>query len=94
MNLNYHIYKPDIKCPYCDTDYCDEDYYVSQQMETQVELECDDCGKNFWAEACVVFNTHADCELNDKKHDFEETHIPNLFNCKNCPQTDYKPIVI
>lgn len=92
MNLNYHIYHPDIKCPYCDVKYYDDNCYVSQQLETKIELECDNCNKKFWAEACIVFNTHSDCKLNNKEHDLEETHISNFFNCKNCSQFQHNKI--
>ena len=90
MNLNYHIYESSIKCPYCDNDYSDDDYMVSQNLEAKIELECDSCGKKFWAEAFIVFSSHADCELNNEKHILEATHIPNFFGCKNCPQHGYK----
>lgn len=89
MNYNYHIHKSNIQCPYCDKICADDDYVVSQNMEEKIKFECENCGRMFWIEACVVYNSYSDCELNDKEHDFIndcEKH-PTVFNCKNCYQT-------
>ena len=90
MNLNYHIHEVSIKCPYCDKEYRDDDYEVSRKIDDKVELECD-CGKNFYAESRIVFNTYAACELNGQEHDLEETHIPDFFQCKNCEHCERNP---
>lgn len=89
MNLNYHIHKSDIKCPYCDQEYQDDDYEVARNMEEQTELECEHCGKKFNAKTCVVYNTYADCELNKESHVLTETHIPGFFQCENCQHYGY-----
>lgn len=85
MNLNYHIYVSNIKCPYCDKDCEDTEYEVARELERRIEFECEHCGRKFYVEACIVYCTYSDCELNDKKHNFKqlENH-PTLFNCKNC----------
>jgi hypothetical protein len=93
MNSNYHIHVTSIMCPYCDAAYEDDDYSVENEIETQIECECDACGKKFHAEATVVFNTNSDCNLNDLEHEWEtsETH-PTVFNCKNCCQYEVRTI--
>lgn len=84
MNLNYHIHKSSIICPYCDKVCRDDDYIVAQKLDTKIEFECEHCGKKFQAEACIVYNTYSDCTLNGKTHDLIETHIEGFFQCNNC----------
>lgn len=84
MECNYHIHESDIKCPYCDEDCYDDDYTVSQNLEERIEFECEHCDKKFYAEASIAFSTYADCELNGKEHDLEETHIKGFFKCRVC----------
>ncbi len=91
MNFNYHIHSSDIKCPYCDKECEDDDYVVAQELETQIDFECEHCGKTFHAVSCIVFNSYSDCSLNGKKHDFEcSKHHPTVFSCKNCYQTEVR----
>jgi uncharacterized Zn-finger protein len=90
MNLNYHIHESSIKCPYCDEIYQDDDYAVTSEFETRVEVECSDCGKRFYAESCIVFNTYSDCKLNNTEHCWEKSTIDSLFNFKNCHETDIR----
>jgi len=85
MNLNYHISEPSIECPYCDSHY--ENEGELNDLGEKVELECDNCGKHFWAEAQVSYDTHSDCSLNSIEHDWvnSESH-PTVYNCNNCSQ--------
>ena len=91
MNLQYHIHESKIKCPYCDAECNDDDCQVGNEFDSQVDFECDDCGKTFFAEANVVYSTYSNCELNDEEHDFEvsPTH-PSVFNCKNCTKYEVR----
>jgi uncharacterized protein with PIN domain len=89
MNLNYHIHKSSIECPYCDANLSDDDSIVTSQLEEPVEFECEFCGKTFWAESCIVFNTYSDCKLNGQKHKWVQSEFEsskNVYNCKNCYQ--------
>jgi len=91
MNLQYHIYKSRITCPYCNKECEDIDYTVADNMDDRTKCECEHCGKYFHAEACIVYNTHSDCELNGKKHDFKVSKsFPTVFNCKKCSQRKIK----
>jgi len=86
INLQYHIHESKIKCPYCDAECNDDDYNVANQgFDSQVDFECDHCGKIFFAEANIVYSTYSDCELNDEEHDFlvSKTH-PTVFYCRKC----------
>ena len=89
MNLQYHIYEPGIKCPYCDEECNDDDYQVAAKFNSKVDFECDHCGKTFFAVAEVVYSTYSNCKLNDEEHDFKvsPTHS-TVFNCKKC--TEYE----
>ena len=85
MNLNYHIYQSNVKCPYCNKNCEDSDYEVARDLETQIEFECEHCERKFFAEACIVYSTYSDCKLNDEEHDFEQSkHRSTVFDCKNC----------
>ncbi|MCK4828086.1 hypothetical protein KA005_70810 [bacterium] len=85
MNLNYYIHGSNIKCPYCDKDCEDYDHEVAQDLETRVELECEHCGKKFYAEASIAYSTYSNCELNGESHDYEQSvSHPTVFDCKNC----------
>ena len=85
MNVNYHIYVSNVKCPYCDKDCEDTEYEVARELETRIEFECEHCGRKFYAEACIVYSTYSDCELNDEKHDFKQSEShPTVFDCENC----------
>ena len=42
MNLQYHIHKSSIKCPYCDYEQSDDDYEIDQDAS---EVECNNCEK-------------------------------------------------
>ena len=90
-NLQYHIHESRIKCPYCDAECNDDDCHVGNEFDSQVDFECDDCGKTFFAVANVVYSTYSNCELNDEEHDFEvsPTH-PSVFNCKNCTKYEVR----
>lgn len=90
--LNYHIHKSNIICPYCNEEYDDDDYEVSRDLESKVELECEKCGKNFRASAEIVFNTEAACELNNKEHELIETHVKGFFKCRVCKHYEHKDI--
>lgn len=91
MNFNYHIYAPSIKCPYCDKECYDDDYLVAQDLEVRVEFECEYCGKVFYAEACIVYNTYSDCALNNKEHIFKQSKSHSrVFNCENCYYTEVR----
>ena len=85
MNFNYHIHKSNIECPYCDKTCHDDDYVVAKELETKVEFECESCGKKFYVDACVVYNTYSDCALNGKKHNLiQSENSPALFDCNDC----------
>ena len=91
MNVNYHISKASIKCPYCDKECWDDDYTVTQDLESKTEFECEHCEKKFWASAHVSYDTHSDCELNGIDHDYiaTESH-PTVFHCRNCSQYEVR----
>ena len=89
MNLQYHIHKSKIKCPYCDHEQRDDDYDVDQDA---IEFECNNCEKVFWAEMNFVYSTHSDCSLNKQEHkwvsaDGKHQHV---FNCENCSQYEVR----
>ncbi len=88
MNLNYHIHATCVKCPYCDKEYRNDDHIVGEGgFGDPIEFECEDCGKIFYAEADVVYNTFADCGLNKEKHDWYNTKShPAIFHCRKCQQ--------
>jgi uncharacterized Zn-finger protein len=90
MGYLYHIHEFNIKCPYCDKEYQDDDYEVAREFDSEVELECEYCGKKFWAESCIVYSTYADCALNGKSHDLIETHIAGQFKCNDCEHYEYR----
>jgi len=93
MNFNYHIYKSNIKCPYCDKDCEDYEHGATRGLETKVEFECEHCGKKFYIEVTIVYSTYSDCELNGESHDYEQSvSQPTVFNCKNCSQCKVKLI--
>jgi hypothetical protein len=89
MNFNYHIHKSNILCPYCDKECRDDDYEVARDFDNKIEWECEHCGKKFWAESCIVYNTEGDCALNGESHDLIETHIKGQFKCNNCEHYSY-----
>ena len=92
MNFNYHIHKSNIECPYCDKTCNDDDYSVA--LEVKVKLECESCGKNFYVDTCVVYNTYSDCALNGKEHDLIQSKShPTVFDCDNCYHHEVKPTV-
>ena len=87
MNMNYHIGETSIKCPYCDNSCEDSDYAVD--FNDRTEFECEYCGKVFWAQAKMDYDTHADCSLNGEEHDWyfpKKEKFPTLLNCHNCPE--------
>ena len=89
VNLDYYIYEPNIKCPYCNKDCRDDDYIV--ELDAQIEFECEHCEKMFHVEPCIVYCTYSDCKLNGKEHDFEQSEShPTVFNCKNCYQHEVR----
>ncbi len=91
MNLQYHIYEPNIKCPYCDKDNRDDDSTIAQNLEERVEFECDHCGRKFFAESRIVYNTYSDCVLNGEKHDMKQSESRStVFNCENCHHTEVR----
>ena len=91
MNFLYHIHEQSIKCPYCDKDCEDDDYVVARELDNRIEFECEYCYKKFWAEACMVYNTYSDCNLNDIEHSFKPTKShPMVFDCENCYQTEVR----
>lgn len=91
MNLRYHIHKSSVTCPYCDKTCHDDDYIVGQELETQVEFECEHCGKTFWAESCIVYSTYSDCKLNNEEHQFRQSEaVSALFQCDNCYQYEVR----
>lgn len=92
MNYNYHIHKSDITCPYCDKGCYDEDYVVARNLEERIEIECEHCGRMFWAESCIVFNTYSDCSLNGEDHDFQNDSekYPTVFSCRNCQESEVR----
>jgi hypothetical protein len=94
MNFKYHIYKPSIECPYCDKICQDDDHSVASELEKRVEFKCEYCGKKFYAESCIVYNTYSDCTLNGEEHDLiqSESH-PAVFNCNNCYYHEVRPTV-
>jgi len=91
INLQYHIYESNIKCPYCDRECYDDDCEVAQNLGAYVDFECTRCEKVFFAESSVVYSTYSDCNLNGEEHDFEasKTH-PTVFNCKRCYKTEVR----
>ena len=85
MNFNYHIHKSSIECPYCDKSLIDDDGEVAMSPEERIEFECIYCGKKFWADSCIVYNTYSDCKLNGEEHKFKASKShPTVFNCENC----------
>lgn len=87
MNLNYHIAEISIKCPYCDKNSVDPDYEVAANIGEKIVLECEDCGKKFIAEANIAYDTYANCELNNEKHDYEKSqYSSSVHNCRKCPE--------
>ena len=92
MNLNYHIHKSDIICPYCDKECSVENYGVARDLEEKIELECEHCEKIFWAESCIVYNTYSDCGLNNEEHKFKNDcdEYPTVFNCQNCQKCEVR----
>ena len=92
MNYNCHIHNLEIQCPYCDKHCADDDYIVAQDLDERIEFECESCGKKFWAESCIVYNTYSDCKLNDEEHVFEnnsEKH-PEYYYCENCQEHEVR----
>ena len=83
MNLQYHIHKSSIKCPYCNHEQRDDDYDVDQDA---IEFECDNCEKIFWAEMNIVYSTHSDSSLNGQEHKWVSANgkFSQVFNCENC----------
>lgn len=84
MNMKYHIGGLYIKCPYCDS-INDNDGQVTE-FEENIELECETCGKHFYAKAMISYDTSSDCSINGEDHEWEGSTSETLFNCKNCCQ--------
>ncbi len=93
MNLNYHIFEPSIKCPYCDKDCEDVECEIARNMEERIEVECDHCEKSFWAEAHIAYSTHSNCALNKQSHAlYNSDSHPTLFHCENCSHYEVQEV--
>jgi hypothetical protein len=83
MNLQYHIYTPQVQCPYCDEFCRDDDYSV--ELESKTVFECEHCGKNFFVESTITYCSYSNCHLNGKEHDWYLIDINhNHYHCNNC----------
>jgi transcription elongation factor Elf1 len=92
MNLQYHIHKSKIKCPYCDHEQRDDDGSVDQDVS---EFECGNCEKVFWVEMNILYSTHSDCALNRQEHKWindVSDKYPQIFNCENCSQYEVRKL--
>ena len=93
MNLQYHIYELEIKCPYCNKDQ-DDDHVVAKKSDVSVNVKCEYCGMAFNVQTRILFNSYSDCELNGIEHDLEKSSFAEtVFNCKNCSQHKIIPPV-
>lgn len=90
MSDNYHIQESDLKCPYCDHVFTEPHEVIDDEFWTKQVVKCPDCSKEFKAEMEICYTTNADCELNNIKHDLEETHIKGFFTCNNCEYCEHQ----
>jgi hypothetical protein len=83
MNIDYRISEIFPTCPYCGEKHDNDDIIYDYSYMC---LECKKCGKKSHVEEVVAYDTHGDCELNGKKHDWVGTEHKGQYRCKNCPQ--------
>jgi len=80
------------KCPYCHRQYTCDDWGFDYDDE---EMECDDCGKKFFAtaEQSIDFISHPSCQLNNEIHDWvfgESSSVQDFLICKKCDKYIFK----
>lgn len=73
-----------IVCPYCLFER--KAYRKTTEQEQNYIEECNHCGKSYRVSPHLYWNwrTEADCELNDKKHEWQMEHSCKYAGCDKC----------
>jgi len=81
----------EIICPYCKCEFVDS---WEHENSSDGSIFCDECGKTFIVQVDteVTYDTYADCNLNNEKHDWQVTeHISSpswtWYQCTKCDAT-------
>lgn len=85
-------YGTQVICPYCGN--IEEEEYPGHDSE---EIDCDDCGKKFYAYSTVRYTSQKNCNLNGLDCDFKpldnlvwESNLYDWFKCEGCQTTVMK----
>lgn len=82
----------EFKCPYCECELDPAEFFPKGECAGSAsETQCPSCEKNFEASFDYVFNTKANCKLNELKCNFVPDdsmnifeRVPKYFKCEHC----------